>query len=124
MAPERNDRQLQFYREATWLIRPIPWPCCRRYRACRLYACSQRWTGAQARQSWAVVRQHRRRSGTHAYASYWCGTRGDLQALPAALAPLPGTAAELMAVGPWNAYPHYCPTTGAASPSSARTSSS
>src|SRR5262249_25520810 len=111
---EPTNRQLASYREATWLIRRhavTVLPSVSSLRALRVLA-----KGGQAPKpligfgdpvfgprrapelASAASAQTAMRSGTRAYASYWRGTRADLQALRTGLAPLPETAAELMAV--------------------------
>jgi tetratricopeptide (TPR) repeat protein/CHAT domain-containing protein len=114
--PRPNGLQLQAYRDAAWLIQRQAvtiLPSVSSLRALRLLA-----KGAQAakpmigfgdpvfgqpsgpaqpgRATPQVVT--RSTTKTRAYASYWRGTRTDLEALRAGLAPLPESAAELRAV--------------------------
>jgi tetratricopeptide (TPR) repeat protein len=114
MTPLPNGHQLQSYREASWLIRRhavTVLPSVSSLRALRIIA-----KGGQApkpligfgdpvfgprpalEQAGRPPAQTAMRSGTRAYASYWRGTVADLEALRTGLAPLPETAAELIAV--------------------------
>src|SRR5262249_10529328 len=114
MTPQPNGQQLQSYREATWLIRRhavTVLPSVSSLRALRVLA-----RGGQGPKPLIVFGDPvfgprpapqpvgpapaltAMRSGTRAYASYWRGTVADLEALRTGLAPLPETAAELIAV--------------------------
>jgi CHAT domain-containing protein/Flp pilus assembly protein TadD len=108
-----NDQQLQAYRDATWLIQRhavTVLPSVSSLRALRVIA-----KGGQAAkpmigfgdpvfgQTQAPAQPGRATTQmsitkTRAYGSYWRGTRADLEALRAGLAPLPESAKELRSV--------------------------
>src|SRR5262245_61028452 len=114
--PRPNGSQLQAYHDATWLIQRhavTVLPSVSSLRALRVIAkggqaakpmigfgdpvFGQPTVPAQPERAATQVAA-RSTTKTRAYRSYWRGTRADLEAIRAGLAPLPESAAELRAV--------------------------